>query len=118
MNLLIVDDNAAVRCLIADIVRPLAGEIRQCADGETAVSEYSLHKPDFVLMDIRMKEEDGLEATKRIRAADPSARIVIVTNYDDDSLRQAAIAVGACAYALKDSLLDLVGILEVLEAKC
>ena len=117
MKLLIVDDNATIRRLIADIVLPLAGEIRQCADGETAVSEYRSHKPDFVLMDIRMREMDGLEATKRIRAADPSARIVIVTNYDDDALRQAAIGVGACGYVLKDRLLDLVGTLEGLEAK-
>jgi DNA-binding NarL/FixJ family response regulator len=117
LNLLIVDDNATIRRLIADIVLPLAGEIRECADGETAVSEYSSHQPDFVLMDIRMREEDGLEATKRIRAADPSARIVIVTDYDDDALRQAAIAAGACGYALKDRLIDLVGMLEGLEAK-
>jgi len=58
-------------------------------------------------MDVRMNEVDGITATKQIKAADPEARIVIVTNYDDDALRKAAINAGACGYVLKDSLLAL-----------
>ena len=112
MNLLIVDDNAAVRRLIADIVTPYAHHIRECADGARAISEYQMQRPDLVLMDIRMDEVDGIEATRRIKAADPTARIIIVTDYDDDALRQAALREGACGYALKDNLLDLVGFLE------
>jgi len=66
-------------------------------------------------MDIRISEVDGIEATKRIKAADPEAKIVIVTDYDDDALRQAAIRAGACGYALKDNLLELVGLLEAMK---
>jgi DNA-binding NarL/FixJ family response regulator len=66
-------------------------------------------------MDIRMGEIDGIEATKRIKAADPEAKIVIVTDYDDDALRQAAIRAGACGYALKDNLPELVGLLEAMK---
>ena len=114
MNLLIVDDNATVRQLIADIMAPFAGEIRECADGAEALPAYDAQKPDLVLMDIRMNVMDGIEATKRIRAADPAAKIIIVTDFDDDDLRLAAMHAGACAYALKDNLLDLLGLVETL----
>lgn len=107
-----MDDNAAVRRLITDIVLPFAGEIWECSDGADALSAYLSHRPDLVLMDVRMNNVDGIEATRRIRAADPNARIVIVTNYDDEALRKAAMREGACGYALKDDLLDLVRLLE------
>jgi CheY-like chemotaxis protein len=112
LKLLIVDDNAAVRRLIRGIVLPFAGEICECGDGADASSVYQAQKPDVVLMDIRMKELDGIEATKQIRAVDPEARIVIVTDYDDDALRHAAMGAGAFDYVLKDNLLDLVRLLQ------
>ncbi len=112
MNFLIVDDNAAVRRLIAEIVLPFADEIRECSDGADALLAYNAKRPDLVLMDIRMGQVDGIEATKRIKAVDPSAKIIIVTDYDDEVLRQTAMRVGACGYALKDRLLDLVRMLE------
>jgi DNA-binding NarL/FixJ family response regulator len=115
LKLLIVDDNATVRRLIRNIVLPFVGEISECADGSDAPSAYRIQRPDVVLMDIRMKEVDGIEATKQIKAADPEARIVIVTDYDDDALRHAAMRAGACGYVLKDNLLDLVRLLQVIE---
>ena len=102
-----MDDNAAVRRLIAEIVTPFADKIRECAGGAEALSAYIAQRPDLVLMDIRMDEVDGIEATRRIKAVDPTAKIIIVTDYDDDALRQAAIREGACGYALKDNLLEL-----------
>ena len=66
-------------------------------------------------MDIRISEVDGIEATKRIKAADPEAKIVIVTDYDDDALRQAAIRAEACGYTLKDNLLELVRLLKAMK---
>lgn len=112
MRLLIVDDNAAVRRLIKSIVLPLAGEIRECADGTDAIAAYNEQRPDLVLMDIRMNEMDGISATKQITAADPAAKIIIVSDYDDAALRQAAMKAGACGYALKDNLLNLIRLLE------
>jgi len=114
LKLLIVDDNAAVRRLIVGIVLPFADEICECSDGADAVSAYTAQKPDLVLMDIRMKQVDGIEATKRIKVADPSAKIIVVTDYDDELLRQAAMREGACGYALKDNLLDLIRVLETI----
>ena len=115
MKLLIVDDNAAVRRLIRSIVLPFAGEIYECAGGADALSTYLAHRADVVLMDIRMSEVDGIEATEQIRAADPEARILIVTDYDDKELRYASLQAGACGYVLKDNLLDLVRLLETME---
>ena len=54
-----------------------------------------------------MERMDGLAATKQILLFDPSAKVLIVTDYDDDPLRNAARGAGACGYALKRNLLDL-----------
>jgi len=114
LNILIVDDNAAIRRLVAEIVLPFADEIRECSDGAEAVSAYIAQRADLVFMDIRMKQVDGIEAVKRIRAVDPFAKIIMVTDYDDETLRQAAAREGACGYTLKDNLLDLICVLETI----
>src|SRR5262245_25259668 len=93
---------------------PIAKEIRECTGGGDALTAYQVRKPDMVLMDLRMKPIDGFEATKRIRKADPAAKVIIVTNLDDDALRLAAQHAGACGYALKDNLLDLPAIVNAL----
>lgn len=112
--MLIVDDNAMVRQLIAEIMKPVAMEIRECADGEDALPAYNKLKPDMVLMDVRMKRVDGIEATRRIRKVHPAAKVIIVTDVDDNAVRQAARTAGACGYALKDNLLDLPRLVESL----
>jgi DNA-binding NarL/FixJ family response regulator len=96
-----------IRRLIASIVLPFASEIRECAESADALTAYQAQRPDLVLMDICMNEVDGISAVEQIRAADPAAKIVIVTNYDDNALRQATMRAGACGYVLKDSLLEL-----------
>lgn len=111
MNVLIVDDNATVRRLIAQIVEAFASGIRECSDGSDAESAYREQRPDLVLMDIRMDKMDGIEAMKRIKVDDPSAKIIIVTGYDDEALRQTAMQAGAFGYLLKDNLLDLTRLL-------
>lgn len=107
LNLLIVEDNRAMRSLIKSIVADLAGDVTECDDGAQALSAYAGCLPDWVLMDIRMREVDGVSATRRIKAAFPDARIVIVTDFDDSKLREAARGAGACEYVTKDNLLDL-----------
>ena len=107
LKLLIVDDKAAVRSMIRRFLADLAAEINETDDGEKAFDAYAVFQPDWVLMDIEMKHTNGIVATERIRAAYPEANIVIVTNYDDDCLRERATAAGARGYVLKENLLAL-----------
>lgn len=104
MNLLIVDDNRKMRELLAAMVAPLADSLFECEDGEEAIAQYNRVKPDMVLMDINMKGMNGIAAAKAIITKHPSAKIIIVTNYNDDSLRVLARGAGAVDYVLKDDL--------------
>ena len=112
MRLLIVDDNARVRRMIAEMTGPLATDVIECSDGSQALHAYLLHRPDVVLMDISMGGLDGVAAAVQIIAADPNARVVMVTDYDGVELREAAEAAGVRGYVLKENLFELRGLLE------
>ena len=97
--------------MIRTIVRPLASEIYECSDGSDAAATFERERPDLVLMDIQMHDVDGITATKQIRAADPKAKVVIVTAFDDEDLWRAGMQAGACACVLKDNLAGLAELL-------
>ena len=103
MKVLIVDDNSAMRHLLSSIVGEWA-EIFECEDGSQALSCYEQFRPDWVLMDVRMPGTNGIEATRRILASHPDARVVIVTNFADQRMRERARLAGACGYVLKEDL--------------
>lgn len=105
MNFLIVEDNENMRRMIRSVIRDLAGEVHECEDGAQALDAYAAHRPDWVLMDLRMRDVDGITATGRITSAFPEARVAIVTSYDDQDLRRASREAGASAYVLKENLL-------------
>ncbi len=107
MKLLIVEDNARLRRLIKSVLRDLSDEVIECSDGALALAAYAEHRPDFVLMNVRMKRMDGLTATIEIKAAFPEARIIVLTNYDDVRLQQAAKEAGAYAFFSKENLLGV-----------
>ena len=117
MKLLIVDDNPQMSWMIRAVVADLAEAVAECGDGDEAVAAYAAQKlsaADRVLMDLQMQRVGGLEATRRIRAAFPDARIIIVTQYDDPHWRAAATQAGACGYVLKENLLELRQMLKTL----
>jgi DNA-binding NarL/FixJ family response regulator len=78
--------------------------VAEAADGAQAVTAVLKHRPDVVLMDIRMPEMDGLEATRRILAAKAGegCRIIILTTFDLDQYVYAALTAGASGFLLKD----------------
>ncbi|GEM_PF-264631 len=107
MKLMIVDDNEQMRKTIRSVIGDLVEEVYECEDGTEAIALYTKRRPDWVIMDLRMKEMDGLESTRRITSSFPDARIAIVTDYDDSDLREAAREAGACQYINKRHLFDL-----------
>ena len=109
MKILIVENNSAMRHLLRQVIGD-AAEVYECTDGAEALPLYDAHRldgADWVLMDLRMSQVNGLEATRRLRAAHDDARVLIVTSYDDTRLREAARQAGARGYVLKENLHQL-----------
>jgi DNA-binding NarL/FixJ family response regulator len=106
MRVVIADDQALVRGGFRLILTAAGIEVAaEAADGAQAVAAVRRHRPDVVLMDIRMPELDGIEATRRILAAGPAlagVRILILTTFDLDQYVYAALAAGASGFLLKD----------------
>lgn len=112
MNILIVEDNRAIRQLIRRVVGAATNTFFECEDGSQALDAYKQHQPDWILMDVVMSGTDGITATRALHQAFPQAKIVIVTSYDDDDLRQAAVDAGACGYVLKENLLEVLTLMQ------
>ena len=106
MRVLIADDQALVRAGFRLILKSAGIDVvAEAADGSQAVAAVLEHRPDVVLMDIRMPHLDGIEATERILAAGEAAagvRIIILTTFDLDQYVYAALAAGASGFLLKD----------------
>lgn len=107
LNILIVDDNPAVRTMTRFYLQDMANEIRECEDGADAFMAYADFQPDWVLMDWQMKRVDGLAATREIKIGFPNAKVVMFTQFDDDELRAAANEAGVCGFVSKDDLAAL-----------
>jgi DNA-binding NarL/FixJ family response regulator len=104
IRVLVADDQSMVR---AGFRMLLAGEedievVAEASNGLEAVDKAGRFDPTVVLMDIRMPELDGLEATRRILAADGDARILVLTTFDLDEYVYEALRAGASGFVLKD----------------
>jgi DNA-binding NarL/FixJ family response regulator len=108
MNIVVVDDQTAVREGLVTILELLPGidVVGAGADGAEAIELVEQHEPDVVLMDLRMPRLDGVEATKQIRARWPSTQVVVLTTYADDDSVLAALAAGAIGFLTKDASRD------------
>ena len=104
VSVLVADDQSMVR---AGFRLLLSGEpditvVAEASNGLEAVEKAGRFHPAVVLMDIRMPELDGLEATRRILAADAHARVLILTTFDLDEYIYEALSAGASGFVLKD----------------
>ncbi|HEU0057167.1 MAG TPA: response regulator transcription factor [Gaiella sp.] len=104
IRVLVADDQSMVR---AGFRMLLSGEedievVAEASNGKEAVEKAARFDPTVVLMDIRMPELDGLEATRRILAADPDARVLVLTTFDLDEYVYEALRAGASGFVLKD----------------
>jgi len=104
IRVLVADDQSMVR---AGFRMLLAGEpdievVAEASNGLEAVDKAARFRPTVVLMDVRMPELDGLQATRRILAADDAARILILTTFDLDEYVYEALTAGASGFVLKD----------------
>jgi CheY-like chemotaxis protein len=110
-TILIVEDSPQMRRVLRALLGNGLTTCYECSDSGAALAAYQTYRPDWVLMDLKLAGADGLAVTAALRAADPAARIVIVTNYDDPALREAARQAGACGFVPKENLLELRAIL-------
>ncbi|RCH64881.1 DNA-binding response regulator [Streptomyces sp. SDr-06] len=106
-NVLVVDDQDLIRAGIAALLRAAPGfdAVTEASDGESAVAAARAHRPDVILMDIRLPGIDGITAAQRILAGDPVAppRIIVLTTFDVDEYVYAALRAGASGFLLKDT---------------
>ncbi len=107
MKFLIVDDNARMRDSIKSYLTTRVPDhhvFYEAIDGGDAAIAFEGVRPDWVLMDVRMEPIDGLVGTRKIMAAHPDAKVIILTNYDDPQFRRAAREAGATAFVAKGRL--------------
>jgi DNA-binding NarL/FixJ family response regulator len=109
-RVLIADDQTLFRAGLARLLNEdsRVEVVGQALDGQDAVKQAAKLKPDVVLMDLKMPGVDGIEATKQIREADPTIKVLILTTFETDSNVIQALKAGASGYVLKDSTADAI----------
>jgi DNA-binding NarL/FixJ family response regulator len=102
MRLGVVEDHPRVREGLIDLLEAFGFEvIGSCANGSEAISFCRERMPDAIVMDVRMPVLDGIAATREIKRFRPETRIVLLTAYEDNELREAAIDAGADSFLFK-----------------
>lgn len=107
IRVVVADDHEVVRrglgCLFNDSNVSIVGE---AATGEEAIEQTRKHKPDVVVLDIRMPGMDGLDTLEKIKTESPEIRVVMMSTYDNPTYVARAVALGASDYVLKGSSRD------------
>ena len=114
IKVMVVDDHPLVRVGIATVVnqQPDMTIAAEAENGPRALELFRQHRPDVVLMDLRLHGDSGTQVTRAIRAEFPTARILVISNYDGDEDIRQALAAGAVGYLFKsiveDELVDAI----------
>src|SRR5918911_4990916 len=105
IRVLLVDDQPLVRSGLRMILCAEEGflVVGECADGGEVAQAVPRSQPDVVIMDVRMKQVDGAEATRRLRASPDAPPVLILTTFRDDEVLSAALRAGAAGFLLKDA---------------
>jgi DNA-binding NarL/FixJ family response regulator len=104
IRVLLVDDQPLARAGLKLILSPADGFeiVGECADGAEALASLGLH-PAVIVMDVRMKGMDGVEATRRLGTIPDAPPVLILTTFDDDEVLSSALRAGAAGFVLKDA---------------
>ena len=105
IRVVIVDDQPIVRAGVARILSPDDGfeVVAECDDGDEVIEAVAAHRPDVVLMDVRMRRLDGVAATRALGALDQPPPVLILTTFDEDDALWGALDAGAAGFVLKDA---------------
>jgi DNA-binding NarL/FixJ family response regulator len=105
VRVLLVDDQDLVRSGLRRILRRRDGivVVAECEDGDEVEEAVRTHRPDVVVMDLRMRRVNGIEATRRLREDPGAPPVLVLTTFDDDELLSGALRAGASGFLLKDS---------------
>jgi DNA-binding NarL/FixJ family response regulator len=108
VRVVLADDQRLVRESLSTLLGLLAGIdlVASASDGEEALALADEHRPDVVLMDLRMPRMDGIEATRLLRERRPEVRVIALTTYADDESVLGALRAGARGYLTKDASSD------------
>jgi DNA-binding NarL/FixJ family response regulator len=104
-RVLLVDDDALVRSGLRIMLNGAEGVdvVGEAADGREVLGAVDRHRPDVVLMDIRMPQVDGIAATRLLRAQPSPPEVIVLTTFDADELVLRALRAGAAGFLLKDT---------------
>ena len=109
VNIVIIDDDPLVVESLKTIISANNIDILAVGyDGEEAVKLYEKHRPDLILMDIRMEKLNGLEAAKKILKMDPEAKILLITTFQDQEYMAQALSLGCKGYILKYNIKGII----------
>jgi DNA-binding NarL/FixJ family response regulator len=111
VRVVVADDQTVVRDGLVTLLKLLPGidVVAAGADGEEAVRLVAEHNPDVLLVDLRMPNCDGVEATRRVRADHPGTEVVVLTTYSDDDSVLSALRAGARGFLTKDADAESIG---------
>lgn len=106
VRVLVVEEQALAREAIREFlsVSPDVQELYTAGDGREAVDAVGAHRPDVMVIDVRLPDESGLQIARRVRRLYPATAVVLLADHDNPQYREAAVACGASAFVAKQEI--------------